>query len=149
VKKYLILLCVISVFASGCSSAPPNGQGLTAGGAGDADVDLTVLSSTLVYAEVYNIMTSPDDYMGKTIKLSGPYYASYYEDTGKYYHHVIVEDATACCQGGLEFKWNGDHAYPDDYPENNTRIEVAGVFGSYEELGQTYYYLSVGDITIL
>ena len=28
------------------------------------DVDLTVLSSTMVYSEVYNMMVSPDNYKG-------------------------------------------------------------------------------------
>ena len=114
---------------------------------GTVDVDLTVLSSTMIYAEVYNMMTKPDDYMGKTIKMSGPYYASYYDQTDQYYHYVIIEDATACCQQGLEFVWNGDHAYPDDYPKDQARIEVVGVFGRYDELGQTYYYLDVDDVS--
>jgi hypothetical protein len=112
------------------------------------DVDLTTLSSTMVYAEVYNMMTVPNEYMGKTIKMGGQYYANYYEETGLYYHCVIIADATACCQQGLEFKWNGDHTYPDDYPADNSEIEVVGVFGSYDELGQTYYYLAVDNITI-
>jgi hypothetical protein len=117
--------------------------------AGDADVDLTALSSTMVYAEVYNMMTSPDDYIGKTIKMSGPYYASYYEETEQYYHYVVIEDATACCQQGLEFVWSGEHSYPADYPDDNTRVEVTGVFDSYEELGTTYYHLVVDDIVEL
>lgn len=35
------------------------------------DVDLTRLSSTMVYSEVYNMMTVPGDYIGKTIKNDG------------------------------------------------------------------------------
>ena len=112
------------------------------------DFDLTALSSTMVYAEVYNIMTEPDDYIGKTIKMKGPYYTTFYEETNLYYHYVIVEDATACCAQGLEFIWNGEHICPDDYPEEESKIEVAGVFGSYDELGSTYYYLAVDNIFI-
>jgi hypothetical protein len=114
----------------------------------DIDVDLTVLSGTMVYAEVYNIMIDPEEYMGKIIKMNGSYSASYYDGTGLYYHYVIIEDATACCAQGLEFIWNGEHSYPDDYPEAQTKIEVVGVFGSYDELGITYYYLLVDDISI-
>ena len=33
------------------------------------DVDLTRLSSTMVYSEVYNMMNAPGDYIGKTINL--------------------------------------------------------------------------------
>jgi hypothetical protein len=111
-------------------------------------VDLTSLSGTMVYAEVYDIMAYPEEYTGKTIKMGGAYYSSYYDQTGRYSHYVIIEDALACCQQGLEFIWNGDHAYPDDYPAAQAKIEVVGVFGSYDELGQTYYRLEVDGISV-
>ena len=132
-------------------SAPVSGgKAQEVAGEGNAKViDLTVLSSTMVYAEVYNIMAHPDEYMGKTVKMSGPYYASYYDETGLYYHYVVVEDATSCCQQGLEFIWSGEHKYPDDYPEESTEIEVTGVFSSYYELGRTYYYMAVNEISVL
>jgi hypothetical protein len=132
---------------------PPNAGGDSPAGnapnSSGVDIDLTTMSGTLVYAEVYNIMMRPEEYMGKTIKMSGPYYSSYYDKTDLYYHYVIVEDAAACCQQGLEFIWEGDHAFPDDYPADATRVEVVGEFGSYDELGITYYYRSVDDITRL
>ena len=43
------------------------------------DVDLTSLSSTMVYSEVYNMMNAPGDYIGKTIKMTGQFV--YYETT--------------------------------------------------------------------
>lgn len=112
------------------------------------DVDLTQMSSIMIYSEVYNMMIKPEDYIGKTIKISGPYYASYGEDTGKYYHYVIISDATACCSSGLEFIWDDNsHKYPEEYPEDDTEIELVGRFNSYEELGQTYYYLATDSFT--
>lgn len=38
---------------------------------GELDVDLTTLSSTMVYSEVYNMMYEPDRYLGKRIKMNG------------------------------------------------------------------------------
>ena len=35
------------------------------------DLDLTQLSSTLIYSEVYNMLITPDDYKGKNIKMKG------------------------------------------------------------------------------
>jgi hypothetical protein len=151
-KKSIIvlsLLCLICAALSGCSKGEAQAQGLTVAETEqtkDVDIDLTELSSTLVYAEVYNMMMSPDEYMGQTVKMSGSYYASFAEETDQYYHYVIIEDAAACCQSGLEFMWSGDHEYPADYPADNTNVEVTGVFSSYDELGQTYYYLAVDDI---
>jgi hypothetical protein len=117
--------------------------------ASPADVDLTLLNSAMVYAEVFNIVESPDKYMGKTIKMSGPYYASYFDETDAYYHYVIVEDASACCSQGLEFIWNGTHNYPADYPADGEKIEVVGEFKSYVELGQTYYYIAADEIRVV
>ena len=154
IKRYLLtLLCLTCAFAAGCSkqdAVKTDGDAPTAQETpAAADVDLTGLSTTMLYAEVNNIMTNPENYMGKTIKIVGPYNVSYYDKTGLSYHYVLIEDATACCQQGIEFLWKGDHKYPDDYPQAQTRIEVFGVFGSYEELGQTYYYLAVDDVAIL
>lgn len=158
-KKYLssfLMFCLLVIFAAGCAKndtslsdsstheTPEN----SAPESMAVDVDLTLLSSTMVYAEVYNIMMNPTQYIGKTIKINGPYYAQYFDETGLFYHYVIIEDATACCAQGLEFIWNGEHIYPDDYPEDQTRIEVIGVFDSYEELDETWYYLAVNDISI-
>ena len=105
------------------------------------DVDLTRLSSTMVYSEVYNMMYAPDDYIGKTIKMTGQFV--YYEvpDTKARYFTCIIGDAMACCSQGLEFVMEGDLAYPDDYPELGAEITVIGEFQSYEENGMTWYHL--------
>ena len=105
------------------------------------DVDLTKLSSTMVYSEVYNMMVSPDNYTGKTVKMNGVF--AYYEDpeTKKQYFACIIADATACCSQGLEFILAGEHSYPDDYPELGTEITVVGTFQTYEENGYMYCHL--------
>ncbi len=97
------------------------------------DVDLTILSSTLVYSEVYNMMTLPEEYIGKTVRMEGMF--SYYHDdtTGKDYFACIIQDATACCAQGIEFELEGDHKYPDDYPEDGGYVKVEGVFTTYKE----------------
>ena len=102
------------------------------------DVDLTKLSSTMVYSEVYNMMASPDNYTGKTVKMNGAF--AYYEDpeTKKQYFACIIADATACCSQGLEFILTGEHTYPNDYPELYSDITVTGTFETYEENGYNY-----------
>lgn len=109
------------------------------------DVDLTSLSSTMVYSEVYNMLNEPDKYMGKTIKMNGKF--SVYTDaaTKKNYYAVIIADAAACCQQGLEFDWKGSHSYPDDFPQIDSQIEVVGTFDTYTENGQTYAVIRSDD----
>ena len=110
-------------------------------------VDLTVLSSTMVYSEVYNMMMTPENYVGKTIKMKGQF--ALYQATDEngnllpdqIYFACIIADATACCSQGIEFVLEGNHVYPDDYPELGTEITVEGTFQTYEENGYMYCHL--------
>ncbi len=119
------------------------------GEAADVDIDFTTMSSDMVYATVYQMCLSPEEYVGQTVRMEGQYYASYYETTELYYHYCIVSDATACCAKGLEFVWgDGTHTYPDDYPENYTQVVVVGTFATYEELGIQYCHLVDATLTV-
>ena len=115
--------------------------------AGKVDVDLTVLSSTMVYSEVYNMLYFyPEDYYGKTVKANG-IFAIYQmvvdgvTQPAPVAYACIIADATACCAEGMEFVLKDDLAYPDDYPELGAEITVIGEFQSYEENGMTWYHL--------
>lgn len=40
----------------------------------------------------------------------------------------------ACCAQGLEFVWgDGSHKYPDEYPAEDTEIEVQETFETHKE----------------
>ena len=115
--------------------------------AGKVDVDLTVLSSTMVYSEVYNMLyNDPAHYLGKTVKAKGTF--SLYQlvtdgvlQPDPVAYACIIADATACCAEGMEFVPEGDLTYPEDYPELGAEITVIGEFQSYEENGMTWYHL--------
>ena len=110
------------------------------------DVDLTLMGKDLIYATVYQMMSKPEEYEGKTIRIEGKYYASYYPITDKYYNYCLIADALACCSQGLEFELGGDAVYPDDYPADQSQVIVTGVFETYtEEAGQTFYYCRLKD----
>jgi len=110
------------------------------------DVDLTLMGKDLIYATVYQMMSKPEEYEGKTIRIEGKYYASYYPITDKYYNYCLIADAAACCSQGLEFELGGDAVYPDDYPADQSDVIVTGVFETYtEEAGQTFYYCRLRD----
>ena len=112
-----------------------------------AEVDLTVLSSTMGYAEVYNMLyNDPESYLGKTVRARGEF--SIYQlvvdgvlQPDPVAYACIIADATACCAEGMEFVLEGDYTYPDDYPELGTEITVIGEFQSYEANGMTWYHL--------
>lgn len=102
------------------------------------DVDLTALSSTMVYSEVYNMMVFPENYVGKTVKMNGTFYVFHDETTGNYYFSCIISDATACCSQGIEFVLEDSYVYPRDYPKEGEEICVMGVFDTYQEGDYTY-----------
>ena len=107
-------------------------------------VDLSNMSGTVVYSEVLNIMQSPEDYIGKNIKMKG-FFSKSDASQSPIYYFCVIPDATACCSQGIEFVVDG---YEDkDYPENGTNIEVEGTYNSYLENGVTYYHLENAKIT--
>ena len=125
----------------------PGGSEPSQPSAGKVDVDLTVLSSTMVYSEVYNMLyNDPAHYLGKTVKARGTF--SIYQlvtdgvlQPDPVSYACIISDAAACCAEGMEFVLEDDLAYPDDYPELGAEITVIGEFQSYEENGMTWYHL--------
>ena len=102
------------------------------------DVDLSVMSGTVVYSAVYDMLNNPDQYRGQMIKMKGQFMVYDYEDTGNYYFTCLIQDATACCQQGLEFTYKEEYKYPADFPEPGEDITVCGIFDTYEEKGYTY-----------
>lgn len=114
-------------------------------------VDLTALSSTMVYAEVFAMMSSPEDYVGKTVKMQGIFskgqlYAAGSLNDGGTVFACIVQDATACCAQGIPFELAGDHTYPQDYPELGDTITVVGTFEIHEQEGMEFCRLRDAEL---
>ncbi len=115
-----------------------------------ADIDLTVLSSTMVYAEVYNLVTMPLVYHGSTVKLTG-YYDEYYDVmTDTLYCSVFVMDALGCCAQGLQVEFSDEYAYPDEYPEDGSEITIFATFEIYyPDPDSTSFYYHLVDTIVL
>ncbi len=104
-------------------------------------IDLTNMNSTMVYSQVYNILSNPNEYKGKTIKASGTHRVYYDDATGTTYHTVIITDALGCCSQGLEFELS-----TKNYPEEKKYITIEGTFETYIENGNVYCYLKSSKI---
>lgn len=104
------------------------------------DYDLTNMDSDMVYATVYQLMMDPLSYEGKTFRITGQYYTSYDEKSGKTYEFCLIKDALACCAQGLEFVWgDGSHSV-EEYPAQESEITVEGTFETYTEDGDSNRY---------
>ena len=114
-------------------------------------VDLTALSSTMVYGEVFAMMSSPEDYVGKTVKMQGIFskgqlYAAGSLNDGGTVFACVIQDATACCAQGIPFELAGDHTYPQDYPELGDTITVVGTFEIHEQEGMEFCRLRDAEL---
>lgn len=135
----LLALCLaLTLAACASEAAPQESQGMT------VDVDLTQLSSTLVYAEVYNMATNPQDYVGKTIRMRGNLvYPVVNGQPNPDYMACLISDATACCAQGIEFVLGQPL---EEYPELGSMVTVTGVLATYESGGVTYLRLTHANL---
>lgn len=105
------------------------------------DIDLNNLNANVVYSQVFLMMTEPDKFIGKRIRMSGQFnvYAAQEGNPSGVteYYAIIIADAQACCQQGIEFVWPG-HTYPEGFPEVKSNASVTGIFEVYEENGKKY-----------
>ena len=111
------------------------------------DIDLTVLSSNMVYSEVFNMIYMPDEYIGKKVKMEGSFIRYHDEENGQDYYASIIKDAAQCCQQGIEFIPAEDYSYPDDFPAEGESICVIGVFDKYTE--EDGYYITLKNAVLI
>lgn len=117
--------------------------------AADVDVDFIGLNNIMLQAELNNLRTNSDQYEGKTIRISGPYYSVFLPETNQEYHFVTVVKGDACCIQGLEFRLSEYALEKGKYPDANRTIVVIGTIEKYEEWGSTYLYLSTDRIAFI
>ena len=132
---------LLTVVLTGCGES-----GVSGSAGSDVDLDLTKLSSTMVYSEVYNMVTEPDPYDGKTVRMHGTFDIFEDVDSGEYGYTCVIADATACCAQGIPFVRKGDYSFPEDYPDLWSEITVVGTFDIDESGG--YKICRLVDSTI-
>ena len=134
-RKVWILAAVLlsGLFLSGCEEEEDE----------NVDIDMTVMSATMVYSEIFNMMLEPESYAGKSIKLDGWFSGYENPSNGKVYTMCVVPDATACCSEGIEFILadRENLSYPEDYPEEEEDITIIGVYDAVGDEEDEYYAL--------
>lgn len=110
--------------------------------------DLSRLSSTMAYAQLYTMLTEPEQFVGQTVKVQGQYYSSPAEDGVPQYHFVIVFDAAACCELGVEFLWTGNHP-ASDYPALMSIVEMTGLFDICNDGGERFCVIRIDDLKVV
>lgn len=88
----------------------------------DVDIDLTMLSSTVVISQLNNMMVDPAPYFGYVVRLSG--IAIVYSD-GSF--ACLISDAGGCCQEAIHYSLR--QGVP--YPAEGSYVTIIGTFGTY------------------
>lgn len=101
----------------------------------EADVDLTALNATMAYSQVCDMILSPGEYVGKTVKMSGRLIFYEQPQTGARHFACVIADAAACCARGLEFLPSDADFDPERHQGADANITVMGIFETYEENG--------------
>jgi hypothetical protein len=130
-KKTAIALIAVLLLALNASAKDPSGNAPK-----KIDIDLTRMSGTMVYAQVYQMVTHPGKYVGKRIKMKGVF-SSYYDDVvKKRFYGCVIADALACCSQGLAFELAKSRKYPEEFPDEGTQITIIGDFDYVVEEGE-------------
>ncbi|MBQ9206966.1 MAG: hypothetical protein IJ158_09670 [Treponema sp.] len=101
------------------------------------NIDLTRMNQQMMYSTLVNMLSEPDSYNGKTVRLHGQFLSYEYEENGKTLRSFMcmISDPQACCAQGMEFTLNEDRAYPDDYPTEYAEITIRGIFKHHSKNG--------------
>ena len=162
-KKLLVSLMVLCALAgcSGGASAPSDSSGEVT----DADVvevtqeavdteaeehvdeiDLTMMSPTMLFAEVVNMTRTPKKYDGATVTLRGGLMILAVDlETGVGSYSCYVEDATKCCQRGIGFTI--DRPLEDtSILVEGSEVIIKGTFETYEMGGRNFVRIADCEI---
>ena len=118
-----VIVAVLCIFAF--ASASDAAEKVSAN---NVDLDLTRMSSTMVYSMVFQMVTEPKKFVGKKIKMKGVFSSYQDEETGRRFFGCVIKDALACCSQGLAFETAKVRRYPNDYPDEGTPITIIGTF---------------------
>jgi len=105
------------------------------------DYDLTKMNANMVYAQIFELMLNPEEYKDKVFKINGTFMISP-DQEGKDAYAVLIKDALACCQQGLEFKYD----FGQDVPLVGTEMTITGKYVLTEKDGISHNYLVANKI---
>ena len=120
---------------------------LTACGGGTSSDEIIEFSDRFFTAEFNEIQLNHAQYLGRTIRYEGNFWASYWPESGAV-HHFVTRMLLGCCgnDGFVGFELRMDEFEP---LEDNTWVEVTGILEAYEFEGQNFLRLVVTSLVEL
>lgn len=115
-----VVLAVLLAFATLFAKEPDGNK--------KYDIDISRMSGTMVYGQVYQMVMYPSKYLGKHIKMKGIFSSYYDEEMERRFYGCVIQDALACCSQGLAFELAKPRKYPEQYPAEGDAIIIEGDF---------------------
>lgn len=141
-KYVFILIFCLALLSCGNKKTQPTDNDARA-----VELDLTVMSPTMIYSTIFEMLIEPELYENKNVKVSGFFNSFIDETSGNRYYAIIIPDATACCKQGMEFIWL-NHSYPEDFPKENQNITISGIYRTTTlDGGISYNYLEISELS--
>ena len=114
------------------------------------DYDLSEMNFTMISSFFFQMLVESEKYENKIFKIKGKFQSFENEENPAAlpYFSVIMNDATMCCQEGIDFVWEGNHNWPADYPDQDQEITIIGKYIVSETDGFTYNYILASDILL-
>lgn len=138
-KKIILFAAGFLLFTNLCVSAAPASNS-------KKTLDLTKLGTTILYAQVYNMLMEAENFNGTRIKMRGIYYENKDVNEGPLFQCIIVNDVAGCCSAGFDLL-KAEKSIK--FPKHLTEIEVEGTFIVREEDGIMRSYLVVDKVDVM
>lgn len=105
------------------------------------DVDVSILPTSLAFAQVSRMMFDVHEYEGNTVKIQGMYYHDKIPELGIDRKTIMLLDELSCCQGYFEI------ILPDgvEFPENGEQMMLIGEYILESKGEYSYPVLRVSD----
>lgn len=106
--------------------------------------NMVEITDNLFIEQTNDLYLNLNDYIGKTIKIEGLIYS--YQDSNGDICYAVVRNTPGCC--GNDGLAGLDIRYDEDYPEEDTWVEVIGVVGTDTMYGSKIPAIQVSSMRI-
>ena len=136
---------------NGDGDSAENGDGDSAetgdGDSADVDLDLTTMSSTMIFAQISDVVFNVQNYLGTSLRLNGTFqlWQDSNTETKKNIYVVMVWDAMGCCPQGIELRLPEGMEKPKDLSD----IQVEGIISLRNVDKYQYLYIDVTDLDVI
>lgn len=145
-KIKLLLLIFVIIMSLGVTACGGDGKSSNKAEKESTYRDMTGLSATVIYSEVFNMVADPQQYKGDRIKIKGALITYTDDKTGRQVKGCVIKDATQCCAQGFEVVGEGGKNLFNKIADG-TEIVVEGTF-DYEE-DKNYRYIKLVDAKLI